>query len=155
MMKHLERRSKVCLHRWDGSLESHILFALSQRQSMHLCHVHAGCQSRCVKKSKRRLQAQADESSRCDSPGGGAHRVVFQACGGPPKPSGKVRLCVDYTALNNFVHREQHVLPNVDHTLGQLGGTKFFTKLDANSGFYQIPLSKDSLHSFLPLAGTC
>ena len=61
-----------------------------------------------------------------------------------PKPSGKVRLCVDYTGLNKSVRREQHVLPTVDHTLGQLGGTKFFTKLDANSGFYQILLSKDS-----------
>ena len=37
-----------------------------------------------------------------------------------PKPSGAVRLCVDYTRLNKFVRREHHVLPAVDHTLGQL-----------------------------------
>ena len=29
-------------------------------------------------------------------------------------------------------------------TLSQLKGTKVFTKLDANSGFWQIPLSKPS-----------
>ena len=61
-----------------------------------------------------------------------------------PKPSGAVRLCVDYTRLNKFVRREHHVLPAVDHTLGQLTGAKFFTKLDANSGFYQVPLSEES-----------
>ncbi|XP_065176961.1 uncharacterized protein K02A2.6-like [Sycon ciliatum] len=61
------------------------------------------------------------------------------------KPGGEaVRLCVDYTRLNQHVRREQFVLPAVDHTLGQLGGAKYFTKLDANSGFYQVPLAKES-----------
>ena len=36
------------------------------------------------------------------------------------------------------------VLPSVDHTLAQLGEAKVFTKLDANSGFWQIELSKES-----------
>ena len=36
------------------------------------------------------------------------------------------------------------MLPSVDYTLGQLAGAKVFTKLDANSGFWQIPLSKNS-----------
>ena len=61
-----------------------------------------------------------------------------------PKSSGAVRLCVDFTALNKYVRRERHTLPSVDHTLGQLSGAKYFTKLDANSGFYQIPLSSES-----------
>ena len=61
-----------------------------------------------------------------------------------PKSSGAVRLWVDYTPLNKFVRREHHVLPAVDHTLGQLGGAKFFTKLDSNSGFSQVPLTEES-----------
>ena len=61
-----------------------------------------------------------------------------------PKQSGAVRLCVDYTELNKYVRIEHHILPSVDHTLGQLAGAQFFTKLDANSGFYQVPLSEDS-----------
>ena len=61
------------------------------------------------------------------------------------KPGGEaVRLCVDYTRLNQHVRREQFVLPAVDHTLGQLGGAKYFTKFDANSGFYQVQLAKES-----------
>lgn len=33
-------------------------------------------------------------------------------------------------------------LPKVDDTLAQLAGAKVFSKLDANSGFWQIPLAK-------------
>ena len=38
-----------------------------------------------------------------------------------PKPDGTVRICVDLTKLNNSVKRERHILPAVEHTLGQLG----------------------------------
>ena len=40
--------------------------------------------------------------------------------------------------------REVHPLPKVDETLARLTGAKVFSKLDANSGFWQIPLSKSS-----------
>ena len=56
----------------------------------------------------------------------------------------KVRICVDLTKLNESVQREKHDLPSVDQTLGRLAGAKVFTKLDANSGFWQIPLSPSS-----------
>ena len=61
-----------------------------------------------------------------------------------PKKSGSVRIRVDYRPLNNNILREVHPLPTVDENLAQLAGAKFFTKLDANSGFWQIPLSPDS-----------
>ena len=61
-----------------------------------------------------------------------------------PKPKGGVRICVDLTRLNNSVKRERIILPTVEHTLGQLGGASIFTKLDANSGFWQIPLKQES-----------
>lgn len=61
-----------------------------------------------------------------------------------PKASGKIRLCVDLRHLNKWVQRERHILPAVDHTLASLAGAKVFTKLDATSGFWQIPLSEDS-----------
>jgi len=35
-------------------------------------------------------------------------------------------------------------MPKVDTTLAQLSGAKLFSKLDANSGFLQIPLSEES-----------
>uniref|UniRef100_A0A8C6M7K5 Gypsy retrotransposon integrase-like protein 1 n=1 Tax=Nothobranchius furzeri TaxID=105023 RepID=A0A8C6M7K5_NOTFU len=62
-----------------------------------------------------------------------------------PKPNrDEVRVCVDLTKLNKSVKRERHMVPSVEHTLGQLAGAKVFSKLDANSGFWQIPLSKQS-----------
>ena len=62
-----------------------------------------------------------------------------------PKANGKVRICVDLTRLNNSVCRERHPLPAVDQTLVQLAGAKVLSKLDANSGFWQIPLSRESI----------
>ena len=41
---------------------------------------------------------------------------------------------------------DTYVLPLVDHILAQLAEAQFFTKLDANSGFWQVPLSKDSAY---------
>ena len=61
-----------------------------------------------------------------------------------PKRSGDVRLCVNLKALNESVMREAHPIPKVNSTLTQLAGAAVFSKLDANSGFWQIPLSEDS-----------
>ena len=61
-----------------------------------------------------------------------------------PKKSGSVRICVDLQRLNESVLREVHPLPRVEETLAQLAGAKVFSKLDANSGFWQIPLEEES-----------
>lgn len=61
-----------------------------------------------------------------------------------PKKSGKVRICVDLKPLNQNVLREVHPIPKVDDILAQLSGAKIFSKLDANSGFWQIPLTEKS-----------
>ena len=61
-----------------------------------------------------------------------------------PKESGAVHICVDLKPLNESVLREVHPMPKVDTTLAQLVGAKVFSKLDANSGFWQIPLAKQS-----------
>ena len=63
-----------------------------------------------------------------------------------PKKDGKVRICVDPKLLYASAKRETHPLPKVDDTLAQLSGAKVFSKLDANSGFWQIPLAEKSRH---------
>ena len=60
------------------------------------------------------------------------------------KRDGTVRICVDLKRLNENVLREVFPLPQVDEALAQLTGAKLFTKLDANSGFWQVPLAKES-----------
>ena len=61
-----------------------------------------------------------------------------------PKPSGSVRICVDLKPLNESVMREVHPMPKVDITLAQLTGARVFSKLDTNSGFWQVPLAEQS-----------
>lgn len=61
-----------------------------------------------------------------------------------PKANGDVRICVDLTNLNKYVIRPRIQLPTVEATLAKLGEAKVFSKLDANSGFYQIKLSPHS-----------
>ncbi|KAH0813135.1 hypothetical protein GEV33_009656 [Tenebrio molitor] len=55
-----------------------------------------------------------------------------------------IRLCCDYTRLNKSVLRPHFPIPKVESTLARLKDSKFFSKLDASSGFYQIKLDKES-----------
>lgn len=61
-----------------------------------------------------------------------------------PKKTEDVRICVDLTHLNESVCREKYILPSVEETLGRLAGASIFSKLDANMGFWQIPLTENS-----------
>ena len=55
-----------------------------------------------------------------------------------PKKSGDICLCIDLKVLNESVMRETHLIPKVEDSLS---GAALFTKLDGNSGFWQIPLA--------------
>lgn len=61
-----------------------------------------------------------------------------------PKKAGTIRICVDLKRLNENVLRQVHPLPKVDETLAQLAGAKIFSKIDANCGFWQVPLEERS-----------
>ena len=60
------------------------------------------------------------------------------------KKSGGVRICMDLKPLNQNVLSEAHPMPHVDDTLAQLSGATVFSKLNAQSGFWQVPLKKSS-----------
>ena len=62
----------------------------------------------------------------------------------PKSTPGKVRICVDYTKLNESVKRENFPLPTTDQLLAQLDGATVFSKLDCNKGFHQVPLAEES-----------
>ena len=61
-----------------------------------------------------------------------------------PKKSGEIRLCIDYTCLNRAVKREYHPLPSTDEVLAELKDARVFSKLDANSGYWQMELAEAS-----------
>ncbi|KAJ3649934.1 hypothetical protein Zmor_021650 [Zophobas morio] len=60
------------------------------------------------------------------------------------KKNGKVRVCADFTQLNQFVRRERYQLPSVDETLAKLREAKLFSKLDFSSGFWQLEITPES-----------
>ena len=62
-----------------------------------------------------------------------------------PKSNGKVRICIDLTKLNESVCRETYRLPKIDSLLGEIGDSTVFSKLDANSGFWQKLAEKSQL----------
>jgi hypothetical protein len=62
-----------------------------------------------------------------------------------PKKTSGIRIAVDLTRLNDAVLREQYTLPAIDQMLARMTGARIFSKLDCNSGFYQIPLSEQSM----------
>ena len=60
-----------------------------------------------------------------------------------PKPSGDLRVCCDYRDLNKAIIRERFILPKVEDTLHALQGSKYFAKIDAKNGFFQLNLSEE------------
>ena len=51
---------------------------------------------------------------------------------------------MDLTRLNENVCRETYPLPKIDALLGEIGESTVFTKIDANSGFWQEKLAENS-----------
>ena len=56
------------------------------------------------------------------------------------KDSAAVWIYVDLKPLNKNDLWEVHPIPKVETTQAQLSGARFVSKLDANNGFWQIPL---------------
>ena len=63
-----------------------------------------------------------------------------------PKPNGGLRFCVDFRFLNQATAKDRHPLPDIPQLLDQMNGATIYSALDLCSGFYQIPLDKDSRH---------
>ena len=61
-----------------------------------------------------------------------------------PKKNRAICVCVDLKPLNESVVREIHPIPTVVESLAHLNGAAVFSKIDANSGFWQIPLARES-----------
>ena len=60
-----------------------------------------------------------------------------------PNGSSSVRVCVDLVQLTPGVKREVHSMFSVDESLAKLGQSKIFSKLGANSGFWQMKLDQE------------
>ena len=59
------------------------------------------------------------------------------------KKTGELRMVVDYRALNKVTVKNRYPLPRIDDLFDKLFGAKYFSCLDAASGFHQILLKDD------------
>ena len=57
------------------------------------------------------------------------------------KKDGNARFCVDYRKLNAITKKDSFPLPRLDDIFDQLSGSRYFTKLDFKSGYFQVPLA--------------
>jgi hypothetical protein len=60
-----------------------------------------------------------------------------------PKKDGKLRLCVDYHALNAVTRKNRHTLPLISEILDRLNGAKYLTKIDLQDAYHRIAIAKE------------
>ncbi|PIK34057.1 hypothetical protein BSL78_29118 [Apostichopus japonicus] len=70
------------------------------------------------------------------------------------KKDGKLRLCVDYRALNNKTPKDAYPLPRIEEALDALKGAKYFCSLDLSHGYYQVPVAEEDVEKTAFPAGT-
>ena len=61
-----------------------------------------------------------------------------------PKPGGGLRFVVDFRHLNKYTRDARWPLPLIDDVLDELKGSCLFSKFDAHSGFFQMPIDEYS-----------
>lgn len=93
-----------------------------------------------VKEELERMEALG-VIKRVDEPTDWCHPIVVV-----PTSNNKVRLCLYLTKLSAQVGRQLRVMETVEDMLARTEGATVFTKLDANSGFWQVPLDEGSHH---------
>ena len=59
------------------------------------------------------------------------------------KKSGKMRMCVDFRALNLKCIKDAYPLPRIEEGLDSLAGSSFFSSLDLQSAYNQINVAKE------------
>ena len=59
------------------------------------------------------------------------------------KKDGTLRFCVDYRKLNAVTLKDAHPLPRIDDTLEALQGCQYFSTLDLQKGYYQVPVRRE------------
>ena len=64
-----------------------------------------------------------------------ASPIVIARC-----KNGQLRLAIDYRRLNCLTINSHYPLPVIDDLLDRLSNAKFFSTLDAKSGYWQMPL---------------
>lgn len=61
------------------------------------------------------------------------------------KANGQIRICGDYSlTINRCMTTVQYPVPNIDDVIANVGNAKYFSKLDLQQAYLQLPLDDDS-----------
>ncbi|KAL5020629.1 hypothetical protein ScPMuIL_002291, partial [Solemya velum] len=60
------------------------------------------------------------------------------------KKDGSLRFCIDYRTLNSHTRKDAYSLPRFDDVVDSLSGSKYFSKLDLRSGYWQVEMEESS-----------
>ena len=60
------------------------------------------------------------------------------------KKNGDLRLCMDPQDLNDNIKREHYQIPKREEIIREMAGARYFSKLDASQGFWQLKLDECS-----------
>ena len=77
--------------------------------------------------------------TKCAEPTAWVHSLVIAK-----KKNNKLRVCLDPSDLNRAVMREHFPMQTVEDVISRMPNAKVFSVLDANHGFWQVKLAKDS-----------
>ncbi|MBM1124153.1 reverse transcriptase family protein, partial [Klebsiella pneumoniae] len=64
-----------------------------------------------------------------------------------PKKDGTMRMCIDYRKLNRVTIKNKYPLPRIDDLFDQLRGSRYFSKIDLRSGYYQLRVAKTAFRT--------
>ena len=60
------------------------------------------------------------------------------------KPDGRIRVCLDPKDLNAAIKRSHLQSPTAEDIISKMSGARYFSKLDASSGYWQTKLDEES-----------
>ena len=60
------------------------------------------------------------------------------------KKDGSLTFCIDLRKLNNWTVKDAYSLPQIDKTLVNLQGSRWFSSLDLKSGYWQVKMQEES-----------
>ena len=60
------------------------------------------------------------------------------------KADERLRVCLDPSDLNKVIKREHHPMPTAETVMSEMSEAKYFSKLEAQNGYWQIKVDEES-----------